>query len=64
MVAIQLEHPNDNSENIRIGVEYAYLNLIFLRTGYKINVLGQKAPTFGAGFNLNWEGMRSWSIMR
>ena len=50
MVAIQLEHPNDNSENIRIGVEYAYLNLIFLRTGYKINVLGQKAPTFGAGF--------------
>ena len=49
-VAIQLEHPNDNSENIRIGVEYAYLNLIFLRTGYKINVLGQKAPTFGAGF--------------
>ncbi len=50
MVAVQLEHPNDNSENIRIGVEYEYRELLYLRTGYQINVAGQRAPTFGVGF--------------
>lgn len=50
VAALQLEHPNDNSENIRIGLEYEYLNLLFLRTGYKINVTGERFPTFGVGF--------------
>ncbi|GAB5538376.1 MAG: hypothetical protein Salg2KO_04790 [Salibacteraceae bacterium] len=50
MVALQLEHPNDNSENIRIGLEYEYRELLYLRTGYKINVEGERLPTFGVGF--------------
>lgn len=50
LVAVQLEHPNDNSENIRIGIEYEFRELLFLRTGYKLNVQGERMPTFGIGF--------------
>ena len=50
LLALQLEHPNDNSENIRFGVEYEYQELLYLRTGYKINVKGERFPTLGAGF--------------
>ncbi|MEZ4826933.1 MAG: PorV/PorQ family protein [Bacteroidia bacterium] len=46
---IQLNHPNDNSENIRLGLEYNYQNLLFLRAGYKINVSDQNFPTAGVG---------------
>jgi hypothetical protein len=47
--ALQLNHPNDNAENIRLGVEYAYRNFLFARAGYKINVEDQPYPTFGVG---------------
>lgn len=50
LLAVQLEHPNDNSENIRLGVEYDFKSLFFLRTGYKINVKGEHLPTLGFGF--------------
>lgn len=46
---VQLNHPNDNAENIRLGVEYEYRELLYLRTGYKINVTDQIYPTFGMG---------------
>lgn len=46
---LQLNHPNDNAENIRIGLEYNYKNLLFLRAGYKINVSDQNFPTGGVG---------------
>ncbi|MBX7240904.1 MAG: PorV/PorQ family protein [Bacteroidia bacterium] len=48
-VSLQLNHPNDNSENIRIGAEYAYKSLLFARLGYKINVKDQPFPTAGFG---------------
>lgn len=50
MVAIQLEHPNDNSENVRLGIEYEFRQLLYLRAGYKINVDGERFPTLGLGF--------------
>lgn len=50
MAAIQLDHPNDNAENIRLGLEYEYMKLLFLRAGYLINVKDRSIPTFGAGF--------------
>lgn len=50
LVAIQLEHPNDNSENIRLGVEYDFKELLYARIGYKINVLGETLPTLGIGY--------------
>ncbi len=48
-VSVQLNHPNDNAENIRLGAEYAYRNLLFARIGYKINVKDQPFPTLGFG---------------
>jgi len=47
LVAAELHHPNDNAENIRIGVEYEYMALLALRAGYKIGIENQPYPTFG-----------------
>lgn len=49
LVSAQLNHPNDNAENYRLGFEYEYLKLLYLRAGIKINVDGQKFPSFGFG---------------
>ncbi len=48
LTAIQLNHPNDNAENIRIGVEYVFDSLLYVRTGFKINVPGESV-SFSAG---------------
>jgi len=49
--SLQLNHPNDNSENVSFGAEYAWKNLLMLRGGYKLNVDEQNF-TFGAGVRL------------
>ena len=49
---VQLNHPNDNSENIRLGAEYNYKSLLYLRAGYKINVRDQNYPTAGIGLRM------------
>lgn len=49
---LQLNHPNDNAENIRIGAEYEFNQLLFLRMGYKINVSDQNLPTAGLGLRM------------
>lgn len=49
---LQLNHPNDNAENIRIGVEYNYKDLLYLRGGYKLNVDDQNLPTAGVGLRM------------
>jgi hypothetical protein len=48
--ALQLNHPNDNAENIRLGSEFVFKNKIALRAVYKVNVNGEKWPSFGVGF--------------
>lgn len=48
--AVQLNHPNDNSENLRLGAEYVYRKLLFVRAGYVFGRKGYKFPTFGTGF--------------
>lgn len=45
----QLNHPNDNSENLALGLEYSWLNILNLRGGYKINVDEQN---FSFGFGI------------
>ena len=50
--SLQLNHPNDNAENLRLGVEYTYHELIFLRAGYKLNVKDQNYPTAGLGLRM------------
>ena len=47
--SLQLNHPNDNAENLRFGVEYAWREILFLRAGYKLNVIDQDLPTAGIG---------------
>ncbi len=42
--SIQLNHPNDNAENFRLGAEFAWNNTLFLRAGLK-RTFGQ--PIFG-----------------
>ena len=48
-VALDLNHPNDNYETINLGLEYGYLNTLFLRTGYRayLNMDYMKAMTGG-----------------
>lgn len=54
--SIQLNHPNDNSENVGLGAEYIFnefsLNTsFFLRSGYKFNV-EEQSFSLGAGVKL------------
>jgi Type IX secretion system protein PorV len=49
--SIQLNHPNDNSENVSLGAEYSWNRMLFLRGGYKINVEEQNY-SFGAGIHV------------
>jgi Uncharacterised protein family (UPF0164) len=49
--SIQLNHPNDNSENFAIGLEYVWRSILFLRGGYKFNV-DEQNYSFGAGLNV------------
>ena len=51
-VAVQLNHPNDNAENIRLGMEYQFKSLLYARLGYKINVKDQHYPTAGLGLRM------------
>ena len=59
--SIQLNHPNDNAENVRLGVEYAWQNTFFLRAGVKRTIgqrlLGEDATSaesfaLGTGFRV------------
>jgi hypothetical protein len=46
----QLNHPNDNSENVVLGVEYSFQKMFFLRGGYKFNV-DEQNYSFGTGID-------------
>jgi hypothetical protein len=48
-MAFDLNHPNDNYETLNLGLEYGYLNTVFLRLGYKayLNMDYLKAMTGG-----------------
>lgn len=54
--SLQLNHPNDNAENIRLGLEYEVRQLFFARAGYKFSVEGQSWPTFGLGMKSRMGG--------
>jgi len=49
--SIQLNHPNDNSENFALAVEYVWNSLLSLRGGYKFNVDEQNF-SLGAGVDV------------
>jgi hypothetical protein len=49
--SVQLNHPNDNAENINLGMEYWWNRTIALRIGYKT---AQVEESFSAGFGLHF----------
>ncbi len=49
--SVQLNHPNDNSENVSAGAEYSWHQILYLRGGYKFNVDEQNF-SLGAGFDV------------
>ena len=49
--SVQLNHPNDNSENVSLGAEYVWNKIFFIRGGYKFNV-DEQNYTFGAGIKI------------
>jgi hypothetical protein len=50
-LSAQLNHPNDNSENVSTGAEYAWREMFYVRGGYKFNLEGQSF-SFGAGVKI------------
>ena len=52
-MAIDGVHPNDNTEKVNIGGEYAWNETVFARLGYKINYDVEKW-TFGVGVKVNF----------
>jgi hypothetical protein len=54
--SIQLNHPNDNSENIGVGAEYSLMKTFFLRGGYKFNV-EEQSFSLGAGISATVSGI-------
>ena len=49
--ALQLNHPNDNSENVSAGAEYSWKDIVYIRGGYKFNVDEQNF-SFGFGVKI------------
>ena len=47
-ISLQLNHPVDNAEYIVTGLEYSFMKMLFLRTGYKSNKKEENL-TIGAG---------------
>jgi hypothetical protein len=49
--SFQINHPVDNAENAVIGLDFGYIDRLFLRAGYRINY-DEERFTYGAGFIL------------
>lgn len=52
-MAVDGVHPNDNTEKLNLGGEYAWNETVFARLGYKINYDVEKW-TFGVGVKVNF----------
>lgn len=49
-VAGQIANPADNQEQINLGAEYIWSDMLALRAGYQLGVDESSAPSFGVGF--------------
>ncbi len=45
--AAELNNPNDNAENLRLGAELDLKEILQVQAGVKLSVKGQRVPTFG-----------------
>jgi len=55
-VALDTEHPNDGPEHVNLGVEYAFLEMVYFRGGYRHNY-DQERFTMGTGIQFDLESM-------
>lgn len=53
--AAEVNHPNDNATNVRMGLEYSYQYIVFFRAGYAINMAAMSIPTAGMGLRINYK---------
>ncbi len=53
--SVQLNHPNDNKENLNFGLEYGWQNKLFLRVGYKTAQVEENL-SFGFGVHQQLAG--------
>ena len=59
-LAVDAQHPNDNTESLNLGSEFEFMNLAFLRIGLK-NLYqrdSEEGIAFGGGLKLRLSGMR------
>lgn len=54
-VTLQLNHPNDNSESLNVGTEYAWRETAFLRGGYRFN-MDDASFSLGGGVRIPFSG--------
>ncbi|OVE79681.1 hypothetical protein BVY01_01765 [bacterium I07] len=55
-LAAEYTHPNDGSDKVNLGTEYALMDMFFLRAGYRFNY-DVEGMTFGAGLNYGMGGI-------
>ena len=58
-VAVDSQHPSDNTQSLNVGTEYAFRKFFMLRLGYKSLFLrdGEEGPTFGVGLRQSIYGI-------
>ena len=54
-----LTNPNDNAEQVNVGAEYTFANVLDVRAGYRLGVEEATAPTLGFGVRIPGLGDRA-----
>lgn len=61
-IALDAMHPNDNTEYLNVGMEYALRNMIFLRAGYKNLFMKDSEEGLTAGVGLQYKFSGSMAV--
>jgi hypothetical protein len=59
LIAIEMDHPNDNQERLNLGGEYSFKKTLFLRLGGKF---GYDEESIAAGFGLDFQVMGDYRL--
>jgi len=62
LVALDAVHPNDNVEDIHIGAELTFYDMIAVRTGYHSLTNDDAEESLNFGFGLKYKSQDSWRI--
>ena len=57
LFSVDAEHPRDNKEMLRLGVEYTFMNVLSLRTGYVTPETSEAGIQAGVGLRYNISGI-------